>query len=91
MDILQVFFYGFLIDLMFILWFYAAESENYPAVCVTAVLLAAPSVYGIITIVNDTSLAPWYLFGLGVGSMAGVFVKKRIRLHKEKKSEAISN
>lgn len=78
-DIIIVFLYGFCIDIAFVMWMYAAHIERYILVFVTSVLIAAPGVYGLIAIVADETLALPYLLGLGCGSVAGVFLKKRLK------------
>lgn len=71
---LKVFFYGFIIDFMYVLWFSAVADEKTLLAGGAAILLALPGILGILSILDDKRLTIPYLLGLACGTMASMNV-----------------
>ena len=68
----KVFFYGFIIDFMYVLWFGSVADGNTLLAGAAAIMLALPGLLGILSILDDKRLAVPYLIGLSCGTMASM-------------------
>ena len=70
----KVFFYGFIIDFMYVLWFASVADDKVFLAGAAAVLLALPGLLGILSILENKKLAIPYLLGLACGTMISMSV-----------------
>lgn len=70
----KVFFYGFIIDFMYVLWFASVAEDKTLLAGGAAILLALPGILGILSILEDKRLAVPYLLGLSCGTMASMAI-----------------
>ncbi len=80
LEILQVFVLGFLIDILYIAWMYSTQQNNYLLAVLSTVSISACSLFGFINVYDDRVLAVPYLIGLVLGTIVGIFLKKRISI-----------
>lgn len=77
-QILQAFMLGVLIDILYIAWIWSANSNRYAIGVISSVAISACSLFGFINVYDDRWLAIPYLLGLAVGTIIGIFIKKRV-------------
>lgn len=68
---LKVFCFGFIIDVMYVVWIKAVASGSAWLAGFAAVGLAAPGLFGYLEIVNNRKLIKFYLLGLFIGTVCG--------------------
>lgn len=68
---IKVFCYGFIIDVMYVIWIKAVASGSAVLAGFAAVGLAMPGLYGYLEIVNNRKLVKFYLLGLFLGTICG--------------------
>ena len=66
---LKVFFFGFIIDIFYVVWIKSVAIGNVFLAGVSAVALAAPSLFGYLEIVDNRKMVYPYLFGLFCGTI----------------------
>ena len=76
---LQAFVLGFAVDLLYILWFYATAANRYGLGVVASVSISACSLFGFINVYDNRILALPYLIGLALGTLAGIYLQKRMK------------
>ncbi len=81
-DIAKVFLEGFIIDLMYVLYIWSATKEYYVFTALTSIGVAAPATFGLVAIVDNNMMAIPYFVGLAFGSIAGIYLKKKINKEK---------
>ena len=73
---LKVFSFGFMIDIMYVLWIWSVGTGNVMLAGIAAVLLALPSLLGYLEIVDNRKMMIPYLSGLFLGSVTGTYLAK---------------
>jgi hypothetical protein len=71
---LKVFFYGFVIDFMYVLWFSSVAKSQVLLAGAASILLALPGILGFFSIVENKKLTISYLIGLACGTMASMSI-----------------
>lgn len=77
---LKVFCFGFIIDLMYVVWILAVASGSPFLAGFAAVGLAIPSLLGYMEILSDKKMMYPYLFGLFLGTICGTVLHGYIML-----------
>ena len=68
----KVFFFGFMIDITYVVWMKAVSTGNPFLAGGASVLVSLPSLLGYLEIMENKRLIPHYLFGLFCGTVAGI-------------------
>jgi hypothetical protein len=71
---LKVFCYGFLIDVMYVIWIKAVASGSALLAGTAAVGLTLPGLLGYMEILSNKKLMYPYLFGLFLGTVCGTLL-----------------
>lgn len=77
--VLQVFLSGFLIDILYALWVLSVSDGKHWRAAIFSGVMALPSIFGIISIVDSHILAIPYAIGLALGSVAGMKINERLK------------
>ncbi len=85
---LQVFLSGFIIDILYALWVLSVSEGKHWRAAVFSGLMALPSIFGIIHIVDSHILAIPYAVGLALGSVAGMKVNDKLKQRAKSPPEA---
>jgi len=72
LKIVKVFFFGFLIDIMYVGWLKAVEADSLLLAGVASVGITLPGLLGILEIVDNKRMMIPYFMGLFFGTICGI-------------------
>jgi uncharacterized protein YebE (UPF0316 family) len=84
-DILKVFSFAIIIDLMWVLYILASTEKRRIAAAFYSMCIGGPALFGTLEVVENVWLSIPYLLGLGIGSILGIELNERIKRRKSVK------
>jgi hypothetical protein len=68
----EVFFFGALLDILYVLWFFSVSKKNYILAASVSMIMGLAATESLLDIFDDRTLRFSYILGLGVGTMLGL-------------------
>jgi len=85
LDFTKLFFFGFIIDVLYVLWFIAVADRKKITAGILSVGIYAPGIFGTIAVFEDRWAAVPYLSGAFFGVIAGMYIDDWLKSRNERK------